>query len=121
MQFKRALFLSSERSTYHGAHLVSVASNIMSRALEYSYHLLRQGKSMGLNFHWRNGSVMRASNRRCCSASLTSSQYLTSTTPLFTIYLSASGQRLRKVSCCCFVQKPITYSTPARLYQLRSK
>jgi hypothetical protein len=31
------------------------------------------------------------------------------------------GQTWRKPSCCSFEQRPITYSTPARLYQLRSK
>ena len=38
-----------------------------------------------------------------------------------TMYSSNSGQTLRKRWCCSFVQNPITYSTPARLYQLRSK
>ena len=57
MQLSRARFLSSERRIYHGAHLVSVALSIMSRAREYSNHLLREGRSIGLSFHWRNGSV----------------------------------------------------------------
>ena len=33
---------------------------------------------MGLSFHWRKGSSMRASKRRFCSLSLTSSQILMS-------------------------------------------
>ena len=61
---------------YQGACLVSVALSIRSRAREYSYHLLRDGRSIGLSFHWRSGSVMRASKRRFCSLLLTSSQIL---------------------------------------------
>ena len=34
MQFRRARFLSSDRTMYHGAASVSVASNIISRARE---------------------------------------------------------------------------------------
>src|SRR5215472_471898 len=41
--------------------------------------------------------------------------------PSSTTYSSNSGQTLRKRLCSAFEQKPITYSTPARLYQLRSK
>ena len=32
MMFSRTRFLSSERATYHGAHAVSVAANMSSRA-----------------------------------------------------------------------------------------
>ena len=88
---------------------------------EYSNHLLREHRSVGLSFHWRSGSAMRASKRRFCSASLTSSQNLTSRMPSSTTYLSNSGQTTRKCWCCASEQKPNTYSTPARLYQLRSK
>ena len=70
MQLRRARFLSSERRMYHGAYLVSVALSIRSRAREYSNHLLREGRSIGLSFHWRSGSSMRASKRRFCSLSL---------------------------------------------------
>ena len=56
MQLRRARFLSSERRMYQGACLVSVALNIMSRAREYSNHLVREGRSIGLSFHWRSGS-----------------------------------------------------------------
>jgi hypothetical protein len=58
---------------------------MMSRAREYSYHLLREHKSVGLSFHWRSGSLMRASKRRFCSSSLTSSQYLMSMMPSSTM------------------------------------
>ena len=64
---------------------------------------------------------MRASKRRFCPSSLTSSQNLISTMPSSTMYFSNSGHTSRKRRCCAFEQKPITYSTPARLYQLRSK
>ena len=106
---------------YHGACLLSVASSIRSRACEYSYHFSRDGRSITLSFHWRIGSVMRASNRLACSSLLTSSQYLMRMTPPSVMYFSKSGTFFRNPSCCSFVQKPITYSTPARLYQLRSK
>ena len=36
-------------------------------------------------------------------------------------YFSAAGQCSRNRRCCSAVQKPMTYSTPARFYQLRSK
>src|SRR6516225_9666816 len=64
---------------------------------------------------------MRASKRRFCSASLTSSQYLISCIPPSTMNSSNSGQVLRNRRYCSSVQKPMTCSTPARLYQLRSK
>ncbi len=52
---------------------------------------------------------------------LQNSQILMSWMPPPTTYLSTSGQIPKKLACCSFVQKPITHSTPARLYQLRSK
>ena len=55
---------------------VSVALSMASRAREYSYHLARDGRSMGLSFHCRSGSSMRALNRRSCSLLPTSSQNL---------------------------------------------
>jgi hypothetical protein len=64
---------------------------------------------------------MRPSSRRVCSAALTSSQYLTSTIPESTMACSKAGTRARNRWVSCGVQKPITGSTPARLYQLRSK
>src|SRR5271169_5617488 len=121
MQLRRARRLSFERTMYQGAYFVLVASNIVSRAREYSYHLLREHRSVGLSFHWRIGSLMRASKRRFCCSSLTSSQYLISRMPSSTMNSSNSGHTLRKRRCCASVQNPITYSTPARLYQLRSK
>jgi hypothetical protein len=66
-------------------------------------------------------SLMRAWNRRCCSFCPTSIQYLMTIIPASTIYLSETGQSSRNFLCCFGVQKPITCSTPARFYQLRSK
>jgi len=41
--------------------------------------------------------------------------------PPSTIYFSVIGQSSKNFRCCSLVQKPITCSTPARLYQLLSK
>ncbi len=81
---------------YQGANFVSVASSIMSRAREYSNHLLREHRSVGLSFHWRSGSVMRASKRRFCSLSLTSSQNLISRMPSSTTYCLELGTDLEE-------------------------
>ncbi len=75
-----------------GAKSVSVALSMMSRAREYSYHLPREERSIGLSFHWRSGSLMRASKRRSCSSSLTSSQNFTRKMPSSTIACSNCGQ-----------------------------
>src|SRR5262252_180317 len=120
MQLSLALLLSSERTINQGACCESVAFSIMSRAREYSYQRRNDSKSIGLSFHCRKGSLMRASNRLCCSFFPTSSQYLMSTNPASTTYFSIVGHSFRNLSCCSSVQKPITYSTPARLYQLLS-
>ena len=64
---------------------------------------------------------MRAAKRRSCSASLTLNQYLMSWMPLRTSMRSNSGQERRNSWYSSSVQKPMTRSTPARLYQERSK
>ena len=64
---------------------------------------------------------MRIRNRRCCSSSVIENQYLTSTMPERTSIFSNSGTERKNSSYSSSVQKPITRSTPARLYQLRSK
>src|SRR6266404_7308772 len=121
MQLSRALFLSSERTRYHGACFVSVAASMASRAREYSYQRRNDSKSIWLSFQCRRGSLMRASNRRCCSFWPTSIQYLMRIVPPSTIYFSAIGHSCKNLRCCSGVQKPMTYSTPALLYQLLSK
>ena len=64
---------------------------------------------------------MRPSSRRVCSSWPTSSQYLISMMPESTIAFSTAGVNSRNRVASSGVQKPITGSTPARLYQLRSK
>ncbi len=120
MQLSRARRLSSACTTYHGAWGMSVCSIIVSLAREYSTHLPRDSRSIGLSFHRRIGSVTRFWNRRSCSSSLTENQYLTRRIPERTSMRSNSGQERRKSSYSSSVQNPITRSTPARLYQLRS-
>src|ERR1700733_9477765 len=121
MQFSRASFLLSALTTRHGACLMSVCENMASLALEYSTHLARDSKSIGLSFQLREGSLSRDWKRRSCSASLTENQYFTIMIPDRTSICSNSGQLRRNSWYSSSVQKPITCSTPERLYQLRSK
>jgi len=51
----------------------------------------------------------------------TSSQYFRRMIPLLTSTASKAGHPLRNFLYSSSVQKPMTCSTPARLYQLRSK
>ena len=64
---------------------------------------------------------MRERKRASCSSSLTENQYLSSTIFERTSMRSNSRQENKNSSTCSGVQKPITFSTPARLYQLLSK
>src|SRR5882762_1588131 len=96
MQLSRALFLSSERTRYHGAYFVSVAASMASRAREYSYKRRNDSKSIWLSFQCRRGSFMRATNRRCCSFWPTSIQYLMRIVPPSTIYFSAIGRSCKQ-------------------------
>ena len=76
---------------------------------------------MGLSFQCLVGSSRRAWKRRSCSSSLTENQYFTTLMPERTSIRSNSGQERRNSWYSSSVQNPITRSTPARLYQLRSK
>src|SRR5213593_2104625 len=76
---------------------------------------------MGDSFQIFRPSSIRASSRRVCSSSLTSSQYLRRWMPEAIMSRSNAGTTSRNSLVCCAVQNPITRSTPARLYQLRSK
>ena len=76
---------------------------------------------MADSFQILPGSSIRLCSRFVCSSWLTSSQYLISRIPESTIACSTAGTSSRKRSVCSRVQKPMTGSTPARLYQLRSK
>src|SRR5664280_17787 len=121
IQLSLALFLSSALTTYHGDCLVSVYENILSLAIEYSIHLSRDSISIGLIFHRFVGSVILSWNRFSCSWSLTENQYLISIVPDLISIFSNSGHDLRNSSYSSLVQYPITFSTPALLYQLLSK
>jgi hypothetical protein len=57
----------------------------------------------------------------CLASALTSSQNFSRMTPDSTMAFSTMGAAFRKVRAWSSLQKPITRSTPARLYQLRSK
>ena len=93
---------------------------MLSLAREYSTHISRDLRSIGLSFQRRVGSERRRWNRRSCSASETENQYLTTMIPERRSIRSNSGQARRNSWYSSSVQKPITRSTPARLYQLRS-
>src|SRR5580692_6235661 len=121
MQLRRASFLSSEGTTNHGDCLVSVKVNISSLAWEYSTQRARASRSIGDSFQRRVGSARRDWSRRSCSSSLTENQYLTSWMPDRISIRSNSGHERRNSWSSSSVQNPITRSTPARLYQERSK
>ena len=76
--------------------------------------------SIGESFHRRTGSICRIANRVRCSDWVTENHSLVSEKPLSTSISSNSGACRRKISYSRSVQKPITRSTPARLYQDRS-
>ena len=76
--------------------------------------------SVGLSFHCRTGSIWRIANLVCCSPGVTENQNLVRWMPSSTSSRSNSGTCCRKLSYSASVQKPITRSTPARLYQDRS-
>ena len=74
--------------------------------------------------HWKLSPMdtesVRRWNRRSCAPSETENQYLTRIIPQRSSMRSNSGQARRNSWYSSSVQKPITRSTPARLYQLRS-
>ena len=76
---------------------------------------------MSDSFQSLRGSWMRRCSRRVCSVGLTSSQYFNSSIPESTMARSNEGASSRNRWVSSGWQKPITRSTPARLYQLRSK
>ena len=75
---------------------------------------------MGLSFHCLAVSSTRSISRASCTSGLTSSQYLTRISPERTSIRSSSGASRKNSSTSASSQKPMTRSTPARLYQLRS-
>ena len=81
----------------------------------------QDSRSIGLSFHCFRGSLIRQRNRNSCSSSVMENQYLMTWMPERTSIFSNSGTERKNSSYCASVQKSITRSTPARLYQLRSK
>jgi hypothetical protein len=75
---------------------------------------------MGLSFHCRTGSTWRMMKRVSCSLCDTENQNLVRWMPERTIMRSRSGACRMNSWYSAVVQKPITRSTPARLYQDRS-
>src|SRR6188474_3611514 len=121
MQFSRAHILLSAFTTYQGACLISVWANIWSLAFEYSTQRALEFRSIGLSFQRLVGSLIRDWKRNSCSLSLTENQYLIRMMPERTSIRSNSGTERRNSAYSSSVQKPMTCSTLARLYQLRSK
>ena len=117
----RARFLSLLLMTVQGASSVCVRWNIVTLAAVYSSHLSSSATSVGLSFHCRTGSIWRMAKRVCCSPGVTENHNFVSEMPSSTSSRSNRGTCSRKVSCSSSVQKPMTFSTPARLYQERSK
>ena len=77
--------------------------------------------SIGLNFHTLVGSLILPSKRLTCSSALTENQYFKRMMPDPINILSKSGAVCKNSIYSLSLQKPMTFSTPARLYQLRSK
>ena len=120
MAFRRARFLQSDLITVQGESAVSVEKNIDSLARVYSSHLSSDARSTGLSFHCFSGWDLRSLNRRRCSLRVTENQNLIRCSPLRTRLRSNSGAWRTNSWYSSSVQKPITRSTPARLYQDRS-
>ena len=66
--------------------------NIVSRAIEYSYHRRTDSRSVGLSFHWRTGSMRRIVKRVICSSRETENQSLTRMIPERTSISSKSEE-----------------------------
>src|SRR4029079_18488652 len=120
MQFSRAFFLLSASTTFQGHNSVSVYFCMTSLAREYSTQCSRDFRSIGDSFQRLIGFSMRSLKRRSCSSSLTENQYLTRMVPERTSISSDNGHERRNSLYSASVQKPMTRSTPARLYQERS-
>ncbi len=118
--FSRARRLSSLSTTNHGASEVSVCTSIVSLAREYASQRVIDSRSIADSFQRRSGSSSRRRKRSCCTVSLTENQYLRSRIPSSTSIRSKIGHWRRNRWYSGWVQNPMTYSTPARLYQERS-
>ena len=120
MMFRRTRFLSLAFATYHGANAYQwwrtfhrgllnnrtsgyKTSSPLGIASRLSAILNARFKAAGLFFRTDLQPVLQQNNTRIHHG------------------LSTSGVICRNLCTCWSVQKPITRSTPARLYQLRSK
>src|SRR5215207_10089569 len=120
MVFSRARRLLSASTTHQGDSLVSVRANMTSLARVQSTHRLRDSRSIGLSFQCLLGSERRFWKRRSCSSSETENQYLMSLMFERISISSKSGVARKNSWYSSSLQKPMTRSTPARLYQERS-
>ena len=75
---------------------------------------------MGESFQRRTGSSCRIANRVRCSRWVTENHNFVTVIPDSMSILSKTGAWFMKMRYSSSVQKPITRSTPARLYQERS-
>src|SRR6266545_2697786 len=92
-----------------------------SFASVYSSHRSSEARSVADSFHCRTGSTWRMTNRVRCSPRDTENQNLTRWIPDRTHIRSSSGASRMNSRYSAREQKAITRSTPARLYQDRSK
>ena len=76
---------------------------------------------MSDSFQILRPSSIRPSSRLVCSSGLTSSQYFSRMIPALDDDLLELRDHLQKAFGLLLGAEPITRSTPARLYQLRSK
>ena len=75
---------------------------------------------MGESFHWRTGSSWRIAKRVRCSFCETENQNFVTWMPESMSMRSKCGTWFMKVSYSSSLAKPMTRSTPARLYHERS-
>jgi hypothetical protein len=100
----------------HGVTRESVASSILLRASVYSWYFSTLTSSTGAIFHCLSGSWRRSSKRSFCRPWDTVNHILKRKIQLLTSDCSKAGACRRNRACSCGLQKPITFSTPARLY-----
>ena len=100
---------------------MSVDANITFFASVYSSHRGSDRTSTSLTFHCLRPSPARDMTRLSCSSRLTENQNLNSRSPSLISISSNMTVSRRKRSVSAGVQKPITGSTTALLYQERSK
>src|SRR3990172_5894907 len=121
MLSSRAFFLLFARTMIQGLYELWVLLNINSLYLVYLSQFPCASSSTGLIFHCLSGFSLRDEKRLDCSPFEIENQNLISSIPSSYNICSNSGTCCMKRSYSARVQKPITGSTTARLYQLLSK